>query len=75
MKCTQGKEISVHQSAAGYYIGCYSMDEDLGCEIPYCRISTGYYPTREKAERALRDGFVLRMCKENDFCSRGRGCI
>ena len=75
MKCTQGKEISVYQSAAGYYIGCYSMDEECGCELPYCRVSADYYRTRKEAEQALQNGFNVRLCGENDYCSGGKGCL
>ena len=75
MQCTRGKEISVYQSAAGYYIGCYSTDEELGCEMPYCRISADYYRTRKEAEQALQNGFNVRLCGENDFCSGGKGCL
>jgi hypothetical protein len=39
--------LRVHMSAAGYYIGAY-----CNCG-PYCRES-GYYRSREAAERAFR---------------------
>ena len=46
MKCTMGKEIGIHKTPAGYYIGVW--DEDG----PRCRIS-GYYKKKENAEKAL----------------------
>lgn len=51
--------IQVLMSAAGYYIG--QVDED---GLPYSRIS-GYFRSREEAEIALTEGFVLRDCMEN----------
>lgn len=48
MKCVKGKEIQVHKTPAGYYIGVW--DEDG----PRCRIS-GYYRTKEAAEKALEN--------------------
>lgn len=46
MKCAIEKELSVHKTPAGWYIGVW--DEDG----PRCRIST-YYRTKETAEKAL----------------------
>ena len=65
MKCCKEKDLQVLMSAAGYYIG--TMDETYG---PYCRISE-YYPTRDKAEKAMRNGFKERVCMENIDCSGG----
>lgn len=47
-------EISVCQSAAGYYVG--AVCPNCG---PYCRES-GYYNTYEEAEAALESGFYWR---------------
>jgi hypothetical protein len=47
--CKVTVKLEVHQSSAGYYIGSYC---DCG---PYSRES-GYYPTRDKAEAALKKG-------------------
>jgi hypothetical protein len=43
-----GKELSIHKTPAGWYIGVW--DEDG----PRCRIST-YYRTKEAAEKALKN--------------------
>lgn len=68
MKCIKGKEISVHHSRAGWYIGCW--DE----EGPYCRIS-GYYGSKEEAERHLELRSFWREADEIWFCNRGCGCL
>lgn len=68
MKCIKGKEISVHHSRAGWYIGCW--DE----EGPYCRIS-GYYGSKEEAERHLELRSFWREADEIWFCNRGHGCL
>jgi hypothetical protein len=47
--CGVTPKLAVHQSPAGYYIGTYC---DCG---PYSRESE-YYPTRDKAEKALDKG-------------------
>ena len=47
--CHVRLELAVHQSGAGYYVGTWC---DCG---PYSRES-GYYPSRDHAERALETG-------------------
>jgi len=74
MKCTKGLEIKVMKSYAGYYIGTEIFDKEMDCEVPNCRISVEYFKTKEKAEKAMTNGFMQRNCMENDFCSAGRGC-
>lgn len=66
MTCCKGKELQVLMSAAGYYIG--TMDNTY---VPNCRISYYYYPTREAATRAMKNGFEQRDCMENKACSGG----
>lgn len=65
LTCKKGYEIQVLMSGAGYYIG--TMDNTYG---PNCRIS-GYFPTREAAEKASKTRFEKRQCMENDYCSGG----
>ena len=68
MKCIKGKEIQVLKSGTGFYIGCF--DDDGPC----CRIS-GYYKTKEAAERDLKNKTFFRIADEITFCNRGCGCI
>lgn len=71
-KCTQGQEISVLNSYAGYYIGCMKYDDEMGCEMPQCRLTTEYTKNREKA----LDLDVDRLnASENLFCCNSKGCI
>ena len=49
MDCNSVMEIGVYKSAAGYYIGYWCNN----CG-PYDRVS-GYYPTKEAAEKELPD--------------------
>ena len=54
---------------AVYYIGrmCLDRGEDgLPFPEPYSRES-GYYRTKEEAERALAEGFIERDCVENNL--------
>ena len=44
--------VEVLKSAAGYYLGRLMWDSEIGMWVPYCRVS-GYYKTREEAERDL----------------------
>lgn len=56
--CTDCKidlPLGVYQSAAGYYVGTFCST----CG-PYSRES-GYYGTREKAAKALKDGAFFRV--------------
>lgn len=69
MKCKKGYEIEAYECRMGYYMGTVTPDD--GC--PNCRI-TGYYNTPEEAAAALKRG-KIRMCIENNFCNKGRGCI
>ena len=47
-------KIKVLRSNAGYYIGTECLDDDIGCEVPYERLS-GYYPCRGSADVALAE--------------------
>lgn len=53
-ECQTALDIEVQRSAAGYYIGFFCPN----CG-PYSRES-GYFPTREEAEKALNSGFYVR---------------
>lgn len=55
-------EITVMQSAAGYYVG--RLFEDAMGLSPGTRESD-YYRTRADAVSAIRSGFYLRDCPEN----------
>lgn len=68
MKCKKGYEIEVCECTAGCYMG--TVDPDDG--FPNCRI-TRYYNTPEEAAAALKRG-EIRICIENEFCNKGRGC-
>lgn len=64
-------DLKVMRSAAGWYIGrdYYDPDEpwtspDRPC--PYSRES-GYFASEEEAKTALRDGFSVRNCVENNW--------
>lgn len=65
--------LCVMKSAAGFYVGRYCMESDEssddycgGMHEPYSRESD-YYSTRELAQQALDEGFVVRDCVENNF--------
>lgn len=51
--------IVVCMSAAGYYVGQLEP-----CGAPFSRLS-GYFKTREDAEKHLSEGWVSRECEEN----------
>lgn len=69
-KCKKGLEVSVLKCFSGYYIGTF--DE----EGPYCRLSEGYYPSQERAEKALEDrSFAERDCIENNHCNGFSRCF
>jgi len=53
------------KSIAGFYIGRFFTD-DQGFEEPGSRES-GYFKSRDAAQKALDDGFEVRRCIENDF--------
>jgi len=65
--CKKGYELKVLSgNLAGYYIG--TMDE----EGSYCRLSEGYYKSRDVAQQALdTDTFTVRSAVEIAFCSGG----
>lgn len=48
-----GEFLEVCKSAAGYYIG--TLDYSLGYPIPNSRESVEYWPSHEKAEKALKE--------------------
>ena len=56
-------DLQVLRSAAGFYIG--RTFKSHGFEEPGSRESE-YFPTHESAEKALKEGFVIRECIEND---------
>lgn len=68
LRCRHGKEIDVHKSAAGWYIG---VVDDCG---PFCRIS-GYYRSKEEAQHHLDNRTFYRDAIEIDACNRRHGCI
>ena len=68
MKCTQGHEIGVYKSAAGWYIGCFGEDG------PICRISD-HYKTKAQADHALEARTFWLDEPANAFCNGGRGCL
>jgi len=55
MECGTALDIQVLCSAAGYYIGFFCPE----CGGPYSRES-GYFRSREEADRALNSGFYGR---------------
>ena len=70
-KCVNGFELQVLKSPAGYYIGTLTEEG-----LPGCRVSVIYYKKKEDADRALADSsYTVRDCIENNYCSKGRGCI
>ena len=71
MKCKKGYEFEVMSTPAGYYVG--TVCEDDGYPEPYCRAS-GYYNTRQDAEKALEEKTFVRYAAENEFCNGGEGC-
>ena len=75
MKCVKNIEIQVLHSGAGYYLGTMIMDEDMGCEVPNCRVSS-YFKNYEGAKNALdKNNFIEREAMENNYCSGGNYCI
>lgn len=65
--------LHVMKSNAGYYIGRYCIETDEescdymgGYEEPYSRES-GYFGSYIDAHEALRTGFELRDCIENNY--------
>ena len=52
--------IRVLRSNAGYYIGTEHFDEEMGCYVPYERLS-GYYQTRHLAGIALGENSYYRL--------------
>lgn len=59
-------KLQVCSSAAGYYIGRMSWDKEGEFEETGSRES-GYFKTKEDASLAMRRGFELRDCNENDY--------
>lgn len=46
-------KLQVLRSAAGYYIGRESLDEEFDVWVPYYRLSVEYYRTYDEAQEAL----------------------
>ena len=69
--CTKGYEVQVLSCGAGYYIGTFDPEEG-----PNCRISNGYFKSREEGVHALASKSFANRCNaaENSFCHGGRGC-
>jgi len=71
VKCKKGYELKVLSgNLSGFYIGTL-------CEegLPNCRLSLGYFSTRDSCERSLQDNtFVVRRCPENDYCNGDGDC-
>lgn len=64
-QCNRGHIIQVCNSGIGKYLGTYSE-----C-MPNCRISE-----YKKTEKDLLESDVqIRICAENEFCNRGKGCF
>jgi len=59
-------ELMVCHSAAGYFIGRMCWDKELSFEDQFSRES-GYYPTATVAQKALKEGFEVRECSENEM--------
>lgn len=72
--CRKGLILRVQTSGmCGYSIGTIVEEgEDQG--MPNCRCS-GYYKTKELAQKALDSRTFNRMCPENVFCNGGMGCL
>lgn len=59
-------KIMVCHSAAGYYIGRMAWDKKDCFEEPGSRESD-YFETAQEASLAMRSGWELRECNENDY--------
>lgn len=71
MKCSQGYEIKVLKSNAGYYLGTVSEEG-----LPNCRLSEEYYPNEDAAKNALDNGFYTeRESVENLYCNGFISCV
>ena len=71
MRCSKGLDVMVLGCGAGYYIGTVTKEEGF----PHCRISESYWKKKEVAEKELKNRtFRDRICSENSYCHRGRGC-
>lgn len=57
----------VLRSAAGYFIGTTCWDEDYGGFEDMGSRESGYYETKEAAEKALKLETYDRICEENIF--------
>lgn len=75
MKCTNGRELKVLTSAAGYYIGTEAPIDDNCPEFlaPYCRFSD--YMSEKQAQEVLKSKELLwqhdRLSQEQYWCSGG----
>jgi hypothetical protein len=54
--CGQTLPLEIHQSAAGFYLGTYRFDVEMGCPMPYTRESNEYWRSHQLAENALSTG-------------------
>ena len=66
-------DLKVMKSPAGYYLGRTCWDKKDGYEEPLSRESD-YFDTKEEAERALKAGFAVRDCAENEY-AYGAGAL
>ena len=58
-------DLKVMKSPAGYSLGRTCWDKKCGFEEPLSRES-GYFGTKDEAELALKAGFKVRECLENE---------
>lgn len=57
-------DLKVMRSPAGHYLGRSCWDKEHRFEEPFSRESD-YFKTKEEAELALKAGFQVRECVEN----------
>ena len=69
--CYKGHNIQVLKSEAGFYIGTLV---EFG--VPYCRLSSDYYQSKDKTREALDTGKIIeRNAIENELYSDGKKCL
>ena len=67
MKSENFSELQVLRSAGGYYIGRMYADEDMGGMLVPGTRESDYFESEEEAASALKHGFPVRQCMENDM--------
>jgi len=60
-------EMMVLHSNAGYYLGRMGWNPNMGGFEEPCSRESDYFTTKEEAEKALKGGFDLRDCLENNY--------